>query len=291
MKKWTDEELLSAVRERLAADRQAYNDLQVVTRKLEEMNRRLQESEALKSHFLSNIRNEINNPLTAIVGLAGQIVGGPPPEVVANFARLIYDQAHELDLQLRNIFLAAELESGEAAPEWAQVDVAGVVDSLCAALALRCDDKGSFILRHLPESLIFVSDAQKLAAIVGNLLANAVEFSPPGTGVEVLAACEETALKIVVGDSGPGIAPEDQGRAFDRFCQLETGTTKSHRGHGLGLSVSRALTELLGGTLTLESSPGQGCRLTLTLPAPVIDAVADLATDANVFLFDAPESF
>lgn len=292
MKNWTDEELVNALRQRLEADRRAFNDLQVMTRKLEQVNDRLQESEALKSHFLSNIRNEINNPLTSIIGLAGELAGGRSLERAVEFAGLIYNEAEGLEAQLQNIFMAAELESGEALPEWAQVDVGGVIDHLCSRIDYRCRQRGVTLERQFSGSPQFVSDQQKLALIVGNLLANAVEFSPAKGVIGLRVVVGEDCLQVVVSDTGPGIAPPDQERVFDRFCQLDRGTTKRHRGHGLGLSVARSLAQLLGGGLTLESALGAGCRLTLNLPAPVTDAVAgDLATDGNLFLFDEPEAF
>ena len=292
MENWNDEELVNALRQRLAADRQAFSDLQVMTRKLEEVNRRLQESEALKSHFLSNIRNEINNPLTSIMGLAGELAGGRNPERAADFAGSIYAEAEGLDAQLQNIFMAAELESGEAAPEWAQIDIAGLFDHLCSRFDYRCRERGVTFNRQLSGTPQFVSDQQKLALIVANLLANAVEFSPAGAAVGLFAEVVGAQLEVVVADAGPGIAPEDQERVFDRFCQLERGSTKRHRGHGLGLSIARSLAQLLGGRLTLESTVGEGSLLTLTLPAPTTAAaVTDLGTDGNLFLFDEPESF
>ena len=292
MKKWSDEELVSALRHRLDADRQAFNDLAVVTRKLEEVNLRLQESESLKSDFLSNIRNEINNPLTSIIGLAGQLSCGRAGARAAEFAEMIYAEAHGLDAQLQNIFMAAELESGEALPQWAQVDVSGVLKNLCERIEYRCREKGVTINLQVAGDLQFVSDQQKLALIVGNLLANAVDFSPVKSAVGLFAEVSGAALQIVVADAGPGIAAEDQGRVFDRFCQLDTGTTKQHRGHGLGLSVARSLAQLLGGSLTLESTPGEGCLLTLILPAPAVGAeVNDHATAGNLFMFDEPEIF
>lgn len=292
MKKWSDEELINALRDRLAADRRAFNDLANLTKKLEDMNARLQESEALKGHFLSNIRNEINNPLTSILGLAGRILDGVKPEQAVEFARLIYLEAHELDFQLQNIFMAAELESGEARPEWASVEVGGVLDHICAAMDHRCRERQITINRSLGENLLFVTDARKLALVIANLLANAIAFSPEGAAVGLMAELSDNRLQVDVADAGPGIPEQELERVFDRFYQVEQGTTKAHRGHGLGLSVARALAELLGGVLTLETTPGQGCLVSLSLPAPLVKAGdIDLATDGNLFLFDEEESF
>jgi len=167
-----------------------------------------------------------------------------------------------------------------------------LIGGLCAALDYRCREKDLRINRQVQNDLQFITDSRKLSAIIANLLTNAIEYSPPGSAVGIMAEAREERLQIVVADAGPGIAAEDQERVFDRFCQLDSGSTKEHPGHGIGLSVSRALAQLLGGTLALESTPGQGCILTLALPAPAIrgETLED-APDSNLFLFGTPENF
>ena len=111
MSRMSDDELIDEMRQRFDFNRNALSDLRAVTRKLEEMNEKLQESERVKGQFLSNIRNEINNPLSAIMGLAGQLGAcRQDPERCAKTAA-IYAEAFDLDFQLQNIFMAAELEA------------------------------------------------------------------------------------------------------------------------------------------------------------------------------------
>ena len=132
----------------------------------------------------------------------------------------------------------------------------------------------------------FPTDAQKLELIVVNLLANAVEFNVPGGRVDISASVDDRGLEIAIADTGPGIAAADREAIFDRFRQLDTGTTKEHRGHGLGLSIGWALAELLGGTIDVDSRPGAGSRFVLVLPRPAAE-VGVRAPDANLFLFHA----
>jgi signal transduction histidine kinase len=123
-----DDELIQELSNRFAQSRKAFSDLSVVNHKLVEMNQRLEQSESLKSNFLSNIRNEINNPLNAIVGLAGQLASlkngdGDAPTL----ASAICSEATDLGFQLHNIFMAAELEAGDIYPHMNRVNVAAVV--------------------------------------------------------------------------------------------------------------------------------------------------------------------
>jgi len=291
MNKLTDEQLVEALKERVALNRKSLYDLKAVTRQLEVTNRKLQESEALKGHFLANIRNEINNPLTAILGLARQMSQRELGfKEVSNMAKMIHAEAFNLDFQLQNIFLAAELEAGESMPSYARLDVVGVFDGIMEMLNLLYEEKKIAVKMEGPSSLVFVSDPQKLHAIMINLLANAFEFSPAGSEVFVRLECSENGLKITVDNPGPGIDPRHQHLIFDRFRQLETGTTKTHRGHGLGLSVTKALAELLNGSISLMTERVEGCCVTIHLPEPLAH-VDTVAQEGNLFLFGETERF
>ena len=286
MKKPTDEELIEEIRQRFESNHNALNDMKAMTRKLESMNEKLQDSEALKSQFLSNIRNEIINPLSAIMGLSGQFFEKSCDEETRQATiRMIYAEAFNLDYQLQNVFMAAELEAGEAEPSFAMVDINSVLESCIDKLAFRVTDKGITIVKVLPDDLIFPTDAQKLENIMLNLLGNAVEFTQGGGKVNVDITENKSGLVVTVKDNGPGIKTLDQEVIFDRFKQLDVGTTKGHRGHGLGLSICWALAELLDGTLDLDSKPGQGSRFVLSLPRPDVEIVVH-AKDSNFFLFD-----
>jgi signal transduction histidine kinase len=287
----SDQALLATLQQRLEVNRKALNDLQGATRQLEATNLKLQESEALKSDFLSNIRNEINNPLAAILGLAKQLAtGGLNQQRQLSAAQMIYAEAYHLDFQLQNIFIAAELEAGEAAPSYSRVELQPLVTGIIDALAPAADRKKIEIKVHLDPDLIFVTDAQKLQVLLLNLLDNAIEFGEQGSQVALTLTVAPTGLNAVVTDTGPGIDPSDQKVIFDRFRQLDRGSTKRHRGHGLGLSICRSLVELLGGEIGIQSVPGAGCEVCFLLPVP--DVEADIvAHDANLFLFDESEIF
>lgn len=289
MSKLSDEELIDEIRQRFEFNRNALNDMRMLTRKLEEMNHKLQVSERIKGRFLSNIRNEVNNPLSAIMGLASQLSeGGVDAELSGKAAAMIYAEAFNLDFQLQNVFVTAELEAGEAVPDFALVNVSGVISGCIAKLSRRIEEKLIHLDVSLPGEKTFPTDAHKLETMVINLLANAVEFNREGGAVSVSADIQSSHLAIAVADNGPGIAATDLEAIFDRFRQLDVGTTKSHRGHGLGLSICRSLAELLGGTLDVDSRPGAGSRFVAILPRPAIE-LRDQAPEANLFLFDTPD--
>ena len=286
MKKPTDEELIEEIRRRFEFNQNALNDMRAMTRKLEKVNEKLQESEALKSQFLSNIRNEINNPLSAIMGLAGQFFDRScDPEFCRKTIRMIYAEAFNLDYQLQNVFMAAELEAGYAEPAFALAEIGTILNGCLDKLCYRIADKELAVTKHIPEDLLFPTDAQKLEIILLNLLGNAAEFTERGGLITLGVEENKQGLVISVTDNGPGVSAADQDVIFDRFRQLEAGATKGHRGHGLGLSICWALAELLGGVLELDSRPGQGCSFVLSLPRPNVETVVH-AAEGNFFIFD-----
>ena len=291
MPKLNDEELIAALMERFDANRRAVNDLRELTGKLETTNRKLQEAEGLKGRFLSNIRNEINNPLAAIMGFAYQLkTGTVSAEQSARNGRLIYDEAFELNFQLENIFAPAGLEAGQESPTLARIDVVASLDEVIKEFEHRGHEKGVEILCSAPQSLLFVTDPRFLQIILRNLIANALEFSPRWGAVTVDISADGAELRIAVRDDGPGIDSVHHETVFDRFRQLDGGSCKKHRGHGLGLSICRALAELSGGTVDIDSAPGNGSTFTLILPRPTGDAASQV-TEGSPFFFDKVETY
>ncbi len=292
MESISDERLLEELKTRLNQSRRSLSDISVMNRKLLEMNRRLEQSESLKSNFLSNIRNEINNPLNAIIGLAGHLaslVNDPQAEEVAT---MIFSEAFNLDYQLRNIFIAAELEAGETQPNIELVDVVSVITNTLDNFRAMADGKRvslNFTLMGADDQgqIYFPTDAEKLQVVLSNLVANALEFSTENGQIDLLVGHLESELHIQIKDQGIGIAEEDLERIFDRFIQLDTGSTRAHHGHGLGLSITKALLDLLQGTIQVQSSPGVGSVFSVTLfPAAFDENGVTFAEGGNLFLFD-----
>ena len=288
----TDDELIKEVTTRFSQSRKAFSDLSVVNRKLLEINSKLQQSESLKSNFLSNIRNEINNPLNAIIGLGGQLVAlAQSGKDVSPLASMICSEAIKLDFQLRNIFMAAELEAGEIDPHIVNVNITAVINDVVDSFCHCAARKNVSIELESPQTdsqQIFATDAEKFQAIISNLLANAVEFSHPGGFVHISLKVDINGwLVVAVRDHGLGIAEEDQKRIFDRFIQVDMGATRSHPGQGLGLSIARALTDLLQGTIAVNSTPGEGALFTLEIPpVEIADDEGMSADGGNLFIFD-----
>jgi signal transduction histidine kinase len=110
-------------------------------------------------------------------------------------------------------------------------------------------------------------NALRLQQVLTNLLSNAAKFSPPGSTVDLAVTRSGDGVDIAVIDHGPGIPPEFHDRVFDRFAMADGSDSRQQGGTGLGLSIAHSLTERMGGTLTFQTSPGQGTTFTVHLPA------------------------
>lgn len=297
MNKIDDAMLLAELKRRLEESRIAVDNLRSMTQNLEAVNEKLRQSEALKSDFLSNIRNEINNPLTAILASAKQIMDKKIDIQTARaLASIVYHEAFDLDFQLRNIFTAAEIEAGEVTLGAAAVDIEALIRGQLAAFSHKAQAKRLHMEFSCEsndgKTQRFRTDPDKLQKIISNLLANAIEFNNEGKGVFVNCRRMGEQLTISISDEGIGIPAADRKKVFDRFVQLDSGVRKRHRGHGLGLSITKALVEMLGGSITLACEEGKGCVFAVSIPEMHGESGADASSaDGNEIIFEEGTQF
>lgn len=296
--KLSDKELLDELKTRFERNAQTVEDQSRLMTQLQIVNHKLEKSEHVKSQFLSNIKNEVNNPLASILGLSRNIFSfkNLTPEKIASSAELIYMEAFNLDFQMANIFMAAEIEAGEAFPNYMHVDIHQLLQHAIDSFAHLTKKKNITIeLQNKTElqELIFVTDSEKLQRIVQNLLSNAIEYSRGAEKVIIIISFENEHLKISFQDFGIGISSEQLPTVFDRFRQLETGTTKTHGGHGLGLSIVKALIDILNANIDVQSDLGEGSCFSVYIPKTDDSQIIsdDFSSDGNEFFFDADESF
>ncbi len=156
------------------------------------------------------------------------------------------------------------------------MSIEDTIDTVMRIVAPRADQAGVKLEKSVAEGLGVLCDERALKQILINLLSNAVKFSREKTTVRVNVTETETALRIAVVDQGIGMAPEDIPEALEPFRQIDGTLTRTYEGTGLGLPLARRLTELHGGTLTIESARGEGTSVLIDLPLERIDAPAEL---------------
>ena len=290
----TDEELLAELKRRFDENNANLEQERKLIAELNTVNEKLLASEHLKSNFLSNIRNEINNPIASILELSKNIYEGQLDlDSMKAFATLIFSEAFDLDFQLRNIFLSAEIEAGESPLSVISVNISSLIESVISAFKTKIDKKEfSFSWENeIDNQTIFKTDSEKLHLILSNLIANAIQFNKPNGSISIKSKIEEGLLNISIEDSGIGISKENQTKIYDRFHQIEEGSTKTYGGHGLGLSITKALLEIIEGEISLESLEGKGSKFTLSInQLEGFDEDEDtFSSDGNDFLFDQDE--
>lgn len=294
----TDDLLLEELKKRINNYKQALTELHELTVQLKEVNKKLAESESLKSHFISNITNEIVNPFSSILGLAKNIITVEEgnSSQIKKMAELIHSEAFNLDFQLKNIFAAAEIEAGEILPQISKVDITQVINGQIEYFQPEICKKKIKILfnNRLPktetEIFYFKTDAEKITLIISNLLSNAIKYSYESGVIEILLYIENNNLYFCITDNGIGISPQNQKIIFDRFTRIDNGINSLNRGHGLGLSINKAFIELLDGTIEVESQENQGSLFRIVIPESNIE-IDDVATDSNEIFFGEDEIF
>ncbi|MFL5765031.1 MAG: sensor histidine kinase [Bacteroidia bacterium] len=291
---FADELLVSELKKRLEEKNKLLQTQASLLVEMSDMNRKLRKAEQVKSGFLSNIRNEINNPMASIIGLSEQLTGNTPVEGdrLKRAAAFINSEVTTLDFQLRNIFAAAEIEAGEVNPKAAQVDVKKLIGSQIDYFRKKAEHNNITInYEHFSSQQLFKTDAYLLQVIIMNILSNAVTFSNKGGEVAILSRIADRQLEVSIQDFGIGIEEVNLPLLFERFRQVETGTTKKHMGHGLGLSVVKDFIDALKGDIEIQSRRKETTVVVITLPELENEELIEGLASGNDILFTDAEVF
>lgn len=239
------------------------------------MSKRLKDSEALKSHFISNVTNEIVNPFTSIIGLSKAILSVDKQDwkKIVSMVAMIHNEAFNLDFQLKNIFAAAKIEAGEILPNVQKVHIRQLIQSVVDSFSIVTRKMGISIVFDYQIQLgfgekdyYFNTDAEKLKQILSNILNNAVKYSYKDSKVIVKCWIDDDLLYVSIQDFGTGISDKNQSIIFERFKRLDTGINSINQGHGLGLSIAKALLDILEGKIDIKSVKGEGSTFTISIP-------------------------
>lgn len=289
----SEHDLIEELMKRFDKTKKALLEVQDLNKELKDVNKKLEESEALKSHFISNITNEIINPFASILALSKNIMNVQKEDwsVIQRMVTLIYSESFNLDFQLRNIFVAAKIEAGEIFPEILNVDIKLLLESLIESFAFEADKKNlkvylEFNIKSSNENpFYFKTDAEKLLLIVANLLSNAIKYSNNDNKIFIKTWLDKGNLNISTKDFGIGLSEENKKIIFDRFKRLDSGINSINRGHGLGLSINKALIDLFDGEIDIQSEIGKGSNFTILIPESTVDTEG-YAIDGNELFFN-----
>jgi len=261
-------ELEHRVQERTAA-------LEAHGRKLDRTNEELVSATKVKSEFLANMSHELRTPLNSINGFSEVLYDqtfGPLNEKQKVYVNYILTSGKHLLSLINQILDTSKIEAGKMKLQVSTVDLKNLLKEISLLMANLAGKKRLEMVLEVSEELPTIeADEVKIRQIIYNLLTNAVNFSPAGGKIGMRAKRAGTAIEIVVWDSGVGIAKENMTKIFDGFFRVDTAYSRLTEGTGLGLSLSKKLVELHGGSLVMESeglNKGSLVRVTLPIPAP-----------------------
>jgi signal transduction histidine kinase len=225
-----------------------------------------------KSEFLANMSHELRTPLNAIIGFAQVLrdeMFGALGSRYRDYAADINDSGQHLLGLINDILDLSKIESGKTELHEDDIEIAPLLRSALNMVHERAISGGVTLETDIPDGLPALhADERKLKQILVNLLSNAVKFTRPGGVVTLRTWCTaNSGYLFQVQDTGIGMAQAEISKALAPFGQVDSALNRQYEGTGLGLPLSKALTELHGGTLDLQSEPGVGTTVTLRLPA------------------------
>ena len=220
----------------------------------------------LRADFVSVVSHELRSPMAAVIGAARTLQArwrDLNPEQREAFLGLIGDETARLAALIADVLDTSRIDAGTFSYHFVDVDLPSLVDDSVSA-ARAGQDEVDVRGEVAPGIAAVRGDGERLRQVIGNLIDNAVKYSPTGTTVEVRAARSDGSVVVSVRDEGPGIDAGDQQLIFEKFGRAGGGDAKP--GTGLGLYIARSIAEAHGGRLDVSSSPGRGATFTLILP-------------------------
>ncbi len=224
-----------------------------------------------KTNFLQTMSHELRTPLNAVLGFSGMLkqkTSGELNEKQERFIDNIITGGNNLHNIISQILDVVKMDEGTLELHIEKIPVPETVDAAIGAILEKAAKKNVLIEKNLDPELEYIeADKQKFRQVFINLLDNAVKFSKQeGGNITITAKKEDDMARFSVSDTGIGIREDDAGKLFQKFTQLDNGTTRKYQGTGIGLAISKQFVELHGGKIWAESEYGEGSTFTFMLP-------------------------
>jgi PAS domain S-box-containing protein len=232
------------------------------------------EAERMKADFVATVSHELRTPLTPLKGFLAALLQGTVDDsrpAREEYYRIMLKQANRLERLITDLLEVSRIESSEHSEsvESQAVELSALLADQVQEFAHQQSDRQ--VEFRAPEYPILVNaDPFRVGQVVGNLVSNALKYSPPGSPVEIALTSDGQQATVSVRDQGEGIPLADQDRVFERFHRLENGLTRKTSGTGLGLYIAKRLVEAMSGRLWVVSRPGQGSTFSFSLPLTAV---------------------
>lgn len=252
----------------------AFNEM---AEELEQEEVRREELDRLKDEFVLTASHELRSPLTSVQGFAELLMlereSLTPRQ--AETVEVILDNCRHLVRLLNDLLDLARSDAGRLAIRPQPTEVAPLIEDVARTMRAQTESASQSLSEQIQPGLPPIEvEPDRIRQILMNLITNAHEYSPEGASIRVAARAAGAGVEIAVSDDGPGIPAEQQERIFERFTRGDAGLTQRVGGTGLGLAISKSLVELHGGSISAESTVGQGSTFRVLLPIATAGASA-----------------
>ena len=270
-------------------------EIKLLNKTIHDLNTKLENTETFKTHFISNITNELINPFTSIIGLSKIILSVKKEEwkKVISMVALIYSEAFILEFQLKNLFTAAKIEAGIETIHPVKLDVKNFIENIDEIFKVE-SRKNNIIINYKynkkSDKQHFITDQEILKIILTNIIQNAIKFSKENSEIKITCEHDDKYLTFKIQDEGIGIPKEKFEVIFDRFERLNNNINSINHGQGIGLSVSVSLLDMLGGEISLSSKENVGSEFTIKIPE-LQDIVDNISISDGELFFNDGETF
>jgi signal transduction histidine kinase/DNA-binding response OmpR family regulator len=262
---------------------QRTTELQSATSEAQRLAEEAQAASRAKSQFLANMSHEIRTPMNGVIGMLEVLNRSSLDAAQRRFVGIATGSAEALLRIISDILDFSKVEAGKLTIHPVEFDLRALIEDIGEMLAPQAHAKrvelACWVSDDVPAWVR--GDASRLRQILVNLAGNAVKFTESGEVVirarVIRSGAIESVVRIEVQDTGIGISPETQVQLFNPFVQADGSLTRRFGGTGLGLAIAKQLTELMSGSIAVESTPGQGSTFAVTLPFPRVDRVPDCA--------------
>lgn len=264
-------------------------NLERANQELQALYGQLKQLDELKSQFFANVSHELRTPLALILGPTQKLLAEDYLLEAQHQDLLVIERnARMLLKQVNDLLDISKLEAGKMELAAVPLDLASLIRQVAANFDALALEREINLTVKTPDSLETKLDRQKIERVVLNLLSNAFKFTPPGGEIDCSLSLEggegtHNLVTIAIQDSGPGVPSEGRETIFERFSQIEGGSTRRFGGTGLGLAIVKEFVELHQGTITVSDAPLGGAMFTLKLPLEVSPDIPKTASESSIW--------